>query len=285
MSNNQNPLQGYFRSPKLYTKVPSQGLFYNDDDVIDMPENGELAIFPMTAKDEMIMKNPDALLNGESVATVIQSCVPAVKKPRSLISNDVDALLIAIQGATYGDEVNISGTCPECGEPIESVASIEMALDTMSIVEESYVHKTADGLELEIRPFTYESSVKAGIANFQTSRSLQSIQEIDDEIEQLRQFNTNFMQVAALNFDLIVDSVASVRGKDAEGEDFLVTDRKNIREFLENSESSIGKAVEAKIADVNKVGVNKEVQLECEKCEVQFTKEIGFDPVNFFTAS
>lgn len=285
MSNNQNPLQGYFRSPKLYTKVPSQGLFYNDDDVIDMPENGELAIFPMTAKDEMIMKNPDALLNGESVATVIQSCVPAVKKPRSLISNDVDALLIAIQGATYGDEVNISGTCPECEEPIESVASIEMALDTMSIVEESYVHKTADGLELEIRPFTYESSVKAGIANFQTSRSLQSIQEIDDEIEQLRQFNTNFMQVAALNFDLIVDSVASVRGKDAEGEDFLVTDRKNIREFLENSESSVGKAVEAKIADVNKVGVNKEVQLECEKCEVQFTKEIGFDPVNFFTAS
>ena len=285
MSNNQNPLQGYFRSPKLYTKVPSQGLFYNDDDVIDMPENGELAIFPMTAKDEMIMKNPDALLNGESVATVIQSCVPAVKKPRSLISNDVDALLIAIQGATYGDEVNISGTCPECEEPIESVASIEMALDTMSIVEESYVHKTADGLELEIRPFTYESSVKAGIANFQTSRSLQSIQEIDDEVEQLRQFNTNFMQVAALNFELIVDSVASVRGKDAEGEEFLVTDRNNIREFLENSESSVGKAVEAKIADVNKVGVNKEVQLECEKCEVQFTKEIGFDPVNFFTAS
>jgi len=285
MSNNQNPLQGYFRSPKLYTKVPSQGLFYNDDDVIDMPENGELAIFPMTAKDEMIMKNPDALLNGESVATVIQSCVPAVKKPRSLISNDVDALLIAIQGATYGDEVNISGTCPECEEPIESVASIEMALDTMSIVEESYVHKTADGLELEIRPFTYESSVKAGIANFQTSRSLQSIQEIDDEVEQLRQFNTNFMQVAALNFELIVDSVASVRGKDAEGEEFLVTDRKNIREFLENSESSVGKAVEAKIEDVNKVGVNKEVQLECEKCEVQFTKEIGFDPVNFFTAS
>jgi len=285
MSNNQNPLQGYFRSPKLYTKIPSQGLFYIDDDVVDMPENGELAIFPMTAKDEMIMKNPDALLNGESVAQVIQSCVPAVNKPRSLISNDVDALLIAIQGATYGDEVNISGTCPECEEPIESVASIEMALDTMSIVEESYIHKTAEGLELEIRPFTYESSVKAGIANFQTSRSLQSIQEIEDEVEQLRQFNTNFMQVAALNFELIVDSVASVRGKDAEGEEFLVTDRNNIREFLENSESSIGKAVEAKIADVNKVGVNKEVQLECEKCEVQFTKEIGFDPVNFFTAS
>ena len=177
MSNNQNPLAGYFRSPKLYTKVPSQGKFYNNDE-IDFPENGELAIFPMTAKDEMIMKNPDALLNGESVAQVIASCVPAVKKPRALISNDVDPLLIAIQGATYGDEVNVSGTCPECEEAIESVASIEMALDTMSIVSETYQHKTESGLTIDIRPFTYESSVKAGIANFKTTRSLQGIQNM-----------------------------------------------------------------------------------------------------------
>ena len=284
MSNNQNPLAGYFRSPKLYTKVPSQGKFYNNDE-IDFPENGELAIFPMTAKDEMIMKNPDALLNGESVAQVIASCVPAVKKPRALISNDVDTLLIAIQGATYGDEVNVSGTCPECEEAIESVASIEMALDTMSIVSETYQHETESGLTIDIRPFTYESSVKAGIANFKTTRSLQGIQNIDDEVEQLKQFNLNFMQVASLNFELICDSVSSIHGTDKDGDDFLVTDRKQIQEFLENTDRSVGKAIEEKVADVNKIGVNKEVQLECEKCEVQFTKEIGFDPVNFFTAS
>ena len=284
MSNNQNPLAGYFRSPKLYTKVPSQGKFYNNDE-IDFPENGELAIFPMTAKDEMIMKNPDALLNGESVAQVIASCVPAVKKPRALISNDVDTLLIAIQGATYGDEVNVSGTCPECEEAIESVASIEMALDTMSIVSETYQHETESGLTIDIRPFTYESSVKAGIANFKTTRSLQGIQNIDDEVEQLKQFNLNFMQVASLNFELICDSVSSISGTGEDGDDFLVTDRKQIQEFLENTDRSVGKAIEEKVADVNKIGVDKEVQLECEKCEVQFTKEIGFDPVNFFTAS
>ena len=284
MPNKNNPLSGYFRSPKLYTKLPSQGKFYTPD-VVEWPETNELPVFPMTAKDEMIMKNPDALLNGEAVAQVIASCVPAVKKPRALISNDADALLLAVQCATFGDEVPVSGECPKCNKSIESVASIEVALETMTQLQETYKYDTEEGLTIEVRPFTYESTVKAGIANFQTTRSLQSIQAITDEIEQLKAFNQNFIQVAALNFDLIVDSVGSVSGKDAEGEEFLVTDRAHIREFLENCSTSIGKKVEESIAEVNKIGVNKIIQLECEECEEPFTKEIGFDPVNFFTAS
>lgn len=284
MANTQNPLAGFYRAPKLYTQLPTQGKFY-DDGVIDWPDSGELAVFPMTAKDEMIMKNPDALLNGEAVAQVIKSCVPAVLKPRELISNDVDALLIAIQGATAGDDVEVTGECPDCKEQITSIASIEAALDSMTLLQETYHFDTAGGLDIEIRPYTYESTVKAGIANFQSTRSLQNLAQIEDELEQLKAFNTNFMSIAALNFELIVDSVASVRGKDGAGEDFVVTDRKQIREFLENCESAIGKQIESSIQEVNQLGVNKTIQLECEACETTFEKEIGFDPVNFFTAS
>ena len=284
MANTNNPLSGFYRAPKLYTGLPTDGKFY-DDGVIEWPETGELAVFPMTAKDEMIMKNPDALLNGEAVAQVIASCVPAVLKPRQLISNDVDALLIAIQGATAGDEVEVSGECPKCKENITSIISIEGALDSMSRLKETYKFDTAQGLVMEIRPYTYESTVKAGVANFQSTRSLQSLAQIEDEMEQLKAFNSNFMQIAALNFDLIVDSVASIRGKDTEGEEFVVTNREQIREFLENCESSVGHKVEESIAEVNKLGVQKTVQLECEDCSETFEQEIGFDPVNFFTAS
>ena len=279
-----NPLQGFYRAPRLYTQLPSKGKFYSDQ-VIDMPENGELPIFPMTSKDEMIMKNPDALLNGEAVAQVIKSCVPAVKKPRELLSNDVDALLIAMQGATNGDDIDVTGQCPKCKEEVTSVGSIESALESMTTLEETYSFETDSGLSIEVRPFTYESSVKAGIANFQTTRSLQNIQSINDEMEQLKAFNTNFIQIAALNFDLMVDSVASIKGKDAEGDDFVVTDKKSIREFMENCDAKIGRAIEENIAEVNKIGVEKKVLLECEKCNEQFEQEINFDPVNFFTAS
>lgn len=279
-----NPLSKYYRSPKLYTQLPSLGKFY-DDDVVEVPENGELAVFSMTAKDEMIMKNPDALLNGEAVARVIASCVPAVKKPRMLVNNDVDALLVAIQGATAGDIIQISTKCPKCEETVEAEASIEASLQNMTLLEDTYKFETESVLEIEVRPFTYESTVKAGIANFQSTRSLQSLQNIEDEMEQLKAFNSNFMQIAALNFDLIVDSVASVRGKDEEGDTFVVTNRNTIREFLENCESSVGKSVEKYIAEVNKIGIQRTVLLLCDECEHQFEHEIGFDPVNFFTAS
>ena len=285
MSNTQNPLVGFYRSPKLYTQLPSQGKFYTDD-VVEFPrETGELPVYAMTAKDEMIMKNPDALLNGEAVAQVISSCVPAVKKPRQMISNDIDTLLLAIQAATNGDEVDIKANCPECNTETGGIASIEACLDTMTVLHETYEFKTDDGLQIEVRPFSYESTVKAGIANFQSTRSLQSLANIQDELEQLKAFNDNFMKIATLNFELIIDSVASVKGKTSDGEEFLVTDRASIQEFMENCDAQIGKSVEAKIDEVNKIGANKTIQLQCEECDAVFPQTINFDPVNFFTAS
>ena len=80
MTNKTNPLAAHFRQPKLYMKLPSGGLF-NTKENLDMPDSNEIAIFPMTAKDEILMKNPDALLNGEAVLQVIKSCVPSVLEP------------------------------------------------------------------------------------------------------------------------------------------------------------------------------------------------------------
>lgn len=283
MATNSNPLSGYFRAPKLYTKIPSGGKFYTPD-IVDMPTSNELPVFPMTAKDELVMKNPDALLNGEAVASLISSCVPNVKKPKSLISNDVDALLVAIQGATYGDDIDVKGACPTCGKECSGIASVEGALETMTVLEKTYTFETHNGLTVELKPFSYDSTVKAGIANFKSTRSLQSLAEIKDEMEQLRAFNESFLRIAALNFELIVDSVASISGLDETGNKFTVNDSKVIREFLENCETVIGKTIEEKIGSINKIGVNKTVQLECED-HGPFTQEVGFDPVNFFTAS
>lgn len=276
----KNPLVGYFRTPKLYVSLPTQGKFYQDD-VIDWPESGELAVYAMTAKDELVMKNPDALLNGEAVANVIASCVPAIKKPRSLIGNDVEVILIAIQSATYGDEVTIKEKCPECKTETEVMASIDAVLSTMTLLEKSYIFDTRDHLKIEVRPFTYESTVKAGISSFKSVRSLQSLAQITDEFQRLQTFSENFKQIAALNFELLIDSVASVKGHGANGEPFLVTDRRNIAEFLENCDAEVGKLVESKVAEVNKIGIDKTVNIKCTNCEHEFSKEIGFDPVNF----
>lgn len=289
MTNKHNPLSSHFRAPKIFAPIPSAGKFYNDK-VVEMPETQELPIFAMTAKDEMIMKNPDALLNGEAVAQVIQSCVPNVKDARSMLSSDVDVLLVAIQGATYGDDVEVSAECPKCKEEQKGIASVETAIGTMGSIEERYSVEH-DGLEIEIRPFTYASTIQAGITNFQSTRSLQALADVPDEMERLSLFNNNFKQIADLNFNLIVDSIANIGYTDEEGEEQSVTDRNHIKEFLDNAEQSVGKKIEEKITELNSIGINHEMKLQCEKCldddgePLVFDSKVNFDPVNFFTAS
>ena len=283
MPKTNNPLSGYFRAPKLYTKLPSGGRFYTDD-VVDLSENREVAVYALTAKDEAILKNPDALLNGEAVTQIIKSCVPQIHKPRKMLSSDIDSLLVAIQGATYGDDIEVKGKCPECGKECTGIASVEGALETMTPLEETYSFETASGLTIEVKPFSYDSTIKAGIANFQSTRSLQSLASIEDEMEQLKAFNNSFVRMASVNFDLTVDSVASIRGSGEDGEEFVVTDSAQIREFLENCEATVGKEIEKTMESISKIGVNKKVQLECEE-HGAFEQEVGFDPVNFFTAS
>ena len=190
MAKQQNPLSSFYRAPKLYAKLPSLGKYYSAD-VVDMPENGELPIFAMTAKDELLMKNPDALLNGEAVIQVIQSCVPNIKNASKMLSADIDTLLVAIQGATFGDDLEVTATCEKCQGECRGIASVEVALETMEELGDEYIVEEL-GLQIAIKPFSYSSTIKAGITNFQSTRSLQNIAEVEDDQDRLKLFNENF---------------------------------------------------------------------------------------------
>ena len=104
-----NPLRQYFRRPALYLTLPSRGKFYPEG-ALEMPENGELAVYPMTAIDEITSKTPDALFNGNAVPEIIKSCVPGIKDPWAVPSVDMDAILVAIRAATNGNDLEISMT-------------------------------------------------------------------------------------------------------------------------------------------------------------------------------
>src|SRR6056300_286460 len=119
----QNPLRKYFRQPKVYITLPSQGKYYPEGS-IKMPENGEFPILAMTAKDELAMKTPDALLNGQATVDVIQSCVPNIKNAWQTPVVDIDAILIAIRQATYGNDMEFVSVCPNCNNRNEHVADL-----------------------------------------------------------------------------------------------------------------------------------------------------------------
>ena len=123
-----NPLKQYFRQPSNYIRLPSGGKYYPEE-AIDFPENQEVAVYPMTARDEILLKTPDALINGQAVIEIIRSCVPNIKNPWVMPAVDLDACLIAVRMATYGDEFELDTKCPNCGEAWRFSVDLRTFLD------------------------------------------------------------------------------------------------------------------------------------------------------------
>ena len=108
-----NPLQQYFRQPKIFISLPSKGI-YNSPGSLD----GDLTSIPvygMTGSDVIIAKTPDALLSGESTVRVIQSCCPTIKNAWELSVLDTDLVFAAIKIATYGNDLEVTHECKKCG--------------------------------------------------------------------------------------------------------------------------------------------------------------------------
>ena len=96
MNSTVNPLSMFMRQPKIYIKLPSGGLFWPNGS-LELSETGEYPVYSMTAKDELMLKVPDALMNGQAIVDVIQHCVPNVKNAWKIPTIDLDIILIAIR--------------------------------------------------------------------------------------------------------------------------------------------------------------------------------------------
>ena len=55
MAKTNNPLSGYFRAPKLYTKLPSGGRFYTDD-IVELGESREVQCLLLLLKTKQFSK-------------------------------------------------------------------------------------------------------------------------------------------------------------------------------------------------------------------------------------
>ena len=110
-----NPLAKHFRQPAIYIKLPSNGKFWPDN-TLDLPLTGEIPVMPMTTKDEILLRTPDALMNGSGVVEVMQSCVPNIKNAWVAPSIDIDTIFIAMRIASYGHSMDMETICPKCQE-------------------------------------------------------------------------------------------------------------------------------------------------------------------------
>lgn len=277
-----NPLSKHFRQAKIYLTLPSGGLYYPEGS-IDIPESGELPVMAMTAKDELALKTPDALLSGQATVDLIQSCVPSIKNAWGMPSLDIDACLIAIRIASSGEHMTLTATAPNTKTPVDYTVDLRQVLDryTSAKFDDTFVF---EGLTCKVRPLTYKEFSRVSMQTFEEQRifSLVNNDGIDEDAK-LKQFNETFNKIRDITLGMVINSVVSIQV-----EDTVVTDRNHIVEFLENTDKAFFKALsdhiekQKKEFEVPPMEVRStEEQIE-EGAPEKFEVPIIFDQANFF---
>ena len=277
MSDKPNPISKYFRKPSIYVQIPTGGRFNPE---IDKTLLDEIPILPMTAIDEITMQNPDALLNGEALMSVIASCVPSIPDPRNLCSIDADLLFLAIKYATYGKTITHLHTCGECKEQAEYNIDINNVLEKFPEIHEVEPIEHED-LKIYIIPPRIESMTRLALIDVEQQRILQSIQAVGEEditeMELAKQFAISFRKVSKQNVDLLISSINKIETPDA-----VVTDEDSIIEFMNNIPASVVKDVNDKVKLVTKKPEDLTTfEFTCDACNHKDKINFELNPVNF----
>lgn len=271
-----NPLANYFRQPKLYMRLPSGGKFYTNG-AIDRSANDEYPVYAMTAKDELMFKTPDALLNGAATVELIKSCVPAIKDPWKMPTIDLDAVLIAIRIATYGENMEVNSDCPSCNH--RNMYDVNLLQYLEKCNQFQYTDAVdVDPLLVKIRPYSYQEITKTAIKNMEQQKIISIVNDDDmSDEEKLERFGSSFIKLTELTIDVISGCIVSIESPDG-----VVTDQNMIKDFINNAPTDVFNKINEHVTSM-KNQLDLEAQtVACEECKHEFKITIVMDQTNFF---
>jgi len=279
-----NPLAKHLRQPKIYIKLPSNGEYWPSNS-LNKAENGEYPVYAMTAKDEITMKTPDALLNGQATVNVIQSCFPNAVDAWQCPSIDLDAILVAIRMASYGEKIDMSAEVPNTGMVKEFQLDLQTILDhlTNTVYEDIF---QIDGFKVQIRPINYKSSTQQAIKAFEEQRIFTTVNDdtISEEVK-LERFSKSFAKLTDININVVINSVVAIQ---PDGEEDAVTNPNYLKEFIEGAEAGVFNAIQAHISKQKDKFQQRPIKIEATPEELEagapqtYELPITFDQSNFF---
>ena len=304
-----NPLLEFARKPEMTVRLPSRGLWYPEG-MIDYTLNGEVEIYPLLPKDELVVMNPDLLLSGEANIEILKSCVPAVKEPENLLYPDANVLLLAIQKASYGNSLSIDVVCPECQRKaieLNSKEAIEEAekkgeillhsqemefdintiLSTITYLDEEYTVKFDNGLVIYVQPNTIKDKMKFGLMMFNNEKILKSFKDYDfensmenEEFKSIkREVQKCYLKMNELGNQITTSCIKKIKLPD----DTFVTDKTHIYEFITQTKSSDVAKINEKVREINDIGLPPTLTYGCSCCGHEWEEKFyGYNQVDFF---
>jgi hypothetical protein len=245
--------------------------------MLQLPPTGELPIYPMTAVDEIKARTPDALYNGAAVVDIIQSCAPAITDPWQMPATDISALLAAIRLASYGHDMEIGTTCPNCNTSDTLTIDLRDVLDSLRASEEDNSLSIGE-LTFNFGPMTYFQLNEMSKKRFEDQQTIEYITSSElPDAEKVERLGEVFKRITMLTIDTIAGAVRSITTSD-----MLVTDPEHINEFLTNCPKATFEVVRNHTIKIRDAADLKPVAVKCNNCEHEYKQEFTLDMSNFF---
>lgn len=241
-------------------RLPSRGLLYEDGILDPNVTDGEVRISPMTIRDEILMRSPDALLSGEAIATVIGRCVPQILKPLQLHYADLDFIFLALRKVSYGPELEVN-----------------YKHDCDSAREHSYIvdidKKLRDCVYLD--PLTIEDQYVLYVEETDQTVIFKPIRT-QDMIDILAPQAEKEMSNAEIEQEMIKLATTQIVSIDGE------RDRLNILEWAANVPASVMRSIREKLEKMERWGVSYKFGIDCRDCGNHVEAEVPLNTVSFF---
>jgi hypothetical protein len=275
MSLDNNPLKQYFRRPAVYIKLPSGGSYYPPG-VVNIPESGELPVYPMTAIDEITTKTPDALFNGTAMCELIKSCIPDIKDPWQVNSVDFDAILIGIRAAGGGNDMEIESKCTKCEEI--STYGINLTGLLTSLSSGNYQDELQiNDLAIKFRPLTYKQMNDAALGQFEVQRLFIQLETETDNDERTRKSKEALESVTNLTMELLTEAIEYIQTPAVQ-----VTEKEYIFDFLRNCDKKMYVTIRDYNAELKSQTEIKPLKMRCIHCQHQYEQPFTLNTSDFF---
>ena len=275
-----NPLSSLFRRKDIFVTLPSNGRWYKSG--INLSIDGDLGVMPMTVKDELYLKSPDAIFNGDAVVQMIRSCAPDIQDPLDVPACDLDPIIIGIKAASE-KTLSVQVKCPNCSkESNHSIDLLQMLSLTKPLSESDTVSLYDDTVIVTVKPYSLATQIKQNIQSYHHTQleRLLNDPKIDEE-RRKAEFAKSLKAAIELSFETVVDNIVSVHIKN---QDVIVNDRKHIIEWVDKADRTAHKALAERIKSLSVSLINNEVEVEC-GCQEnkKFKTRLDLNPLDFFT--
>ncbi len=270
-----NPLKQYFRRPAVYLKLPSGGRGYSVE-TVEMPETGELPVYPMTAIDDITVKTPDALFNGTAVVELIKSCIPAIKDPWHINNLDLDAILIAIKAASNNGKMEVTSVCPSCKEDGLYDINLLGMLSDLKVGDYSSALVIND-ISIFFKPLQYREMNSAGLAQFEIQKLFSRVEKIEDPNARNEEYEKAIKEITYLTMKIMARTISHIHIPDT-----VVDNYEFILEFIQNCDKNMYDLIKEHNAKLRSMSEIKPLNIKCVNCGHDYRQPFTINASDFF---